>query len=548
MSNSSIKDKGPSPSRRTFVKSAGVALASAAAFGLASCAPKSSSAGSESAAKGADTAWDEEYDVVVIGAGVAGMASAITVALEGSGKTCLLAEKGDTGPNGNSPYCKGTIVWAQDSEAFYQYMKEMAGEHTTTPDDVLKAYAEGAVENYSWIFDTLGGVKEEASIIDPVAPGELGNTPEWPELEHCYSLGKFTIGVAKDVKIEGAKHITELLKSAVDEHSDIITYRVGAALTELIQDQESKRVLGAVIGKKNIKANLGVIMCTGGFESDPTMMENFIGQGAARPAAGISNTGDGHRACMKIGADFWHMDHCAGFWMSGRDLANTKYTNNQIISPTPKQYGITVAVNGRRYYMDWDSYSNKSDGIAWNSDPSINVGSRHGHMQIGGEWPHLNQPSKAWFIFDQDGLEAGAVPESSDPVADKYVYKADTIAELAALTGMPADELTTTVDQWNECCEKGNDIFFHRPAKYMEPVAKAPFYAQMCIPAFLNTDGGPVRSSKGEIMDPDGNPIPGLYSSGEFGSIWSGVYQGGGNVAECMIFGRISARSALNEA
>lgn len=351
-----------------------MALASAAALGLASCAPKNaSSASSASTANGANTKWDETYDVIVVGAGIAGQAAAITVALEGSGKKCLLAEKGDAGPNGNSPYCKGTIVWAKDKDAFFQYMKEMAGERTTTPDDVLMAYAEGAVENYSWIFDKLGGVKEEAEIINPVEPGSLENTPEWPELEHCWSLGKFTIGKAKNVEIKGAKHITKLLSSTIDAHSDAITYRTGAPLTELIQDPSTKRVLGAVIGKKNIKANLGVIMCTGGFESDATMMENYIGEGGAHPAAGVLNTGDGHRACMKIGADFWHMEHCAGFWMAGRDLSDTKFTNNQIISPCPKQFGITVGVNGRRYYMDWDGYSNKSGSIPWKGDMSLFV-------------------------------------------------------------------------------------------------------------------------------------------------------------------------------
>ena len=79
-------------------------------------------------------------------------------------------------------------------------------------------------------------------------------------------------------------------------------------------------------------------------------------------------------------------------------------------------------------------------------------------------------------------------------------------------------------------------------------MATPPFYAQLCCPSFLNTDGGPVRSAQGEILDPDGKPIPGLYSAGEFGSVWSGVYQGGGNIAECLIFGRISARSAIANA
>ena len=138
------------------------------------------------------------------------------------------------------------------------------------------------------------------------------------------------------------------------------------------------------------------------------------------------------------------MEHVAGFWMAGRDLANTKFTNNQIISPCPKQFGITVGANGRRYYMDWDGYSNKSD-IAYRDNVSLAVGSRHGHMQIGGEWPHLAQPSKAWFVFDQQGLEAGAIPASttSDPVADKLAYSASSIEELANQMGVPASELKT---------------------------------------------------------------------------------------------------------
>ncbi len=539
-----------SQSRRTFLKTASVALAGVAGLGIAGCAPKGTSGGNETGtAAGTDAKWDEEFDVVVIGAGCAGQAAAITVALEGNGATCLLAEKG-TMPGGNSPYCKGTIVYAEDEDAFDQYMLEMRGEEGTTPDDVIAAYAKGAVENYPWVFETLGASLEEASIVAPSTMDDpLATAPEWPEFEHCYALGKLTVAGNKDIEIKGDTHITKLLDRVISDHADVIEYRTDAPMSELIQDPSTKRILGAVIDGKNVKANRGVIMCTGGFEANPVMRQDFIGQGGAEPAINKLNTGDGHKACMKVGADFWHMEHVAGFWMAGRDLENTKFTNNQIISPCPKQFGITVGVNGRRYYMDWDGYSNKSD-IEYMDDPSLAVGSRHGHMQIGGEWPHLAQPRRAWFVFDQAGLEAGAIPAetTSDPVADNLAYAADTIEELAAQMNVPADELKTTVDQWNECCANGKDIFFHRPASTLTPVATPPFYAQLCIPSFLNTDGGPVRNAQGEILDPDGNPIPGLYSAGEFGSIWSGVYQGGGNVAECLIFGRISARSALANA
>ena len=338
-----------SQSRRTFLKTASVALAGVAGLGIAGCAPKGTSGGNETGtAAGTDTKWDEEFDVVVIGAGCAGQAAAITVALEGNGATCLLAEKG-TMPGGNSPYCKGTIVYAEDEDAFNQYMLEMRGEEGTTPDDVIAAYAKGAVENYPWVFETLGASLEEASIVAPSTMDDpLATAPEWPEFEHCYALGKLTVAGNKDIEIKGDTHITKLLDRVISDHADVIEYRTDAPMSELIQDPSTKRILGAVIDGKNVKANRGVIMCTGGFEANPVMRQDFIGQGGAEPAINKLNTGDGHKACMKVGADFWHMEHVAGFWMAGRDLENTKFTNNQIISPCPKQFGITVGVNGRR--------------------------------------------------------------------------------------------------------------------------------------------------------------------------------------------------------
>lgn len=79
----------------------------------------------------------------------------------------------------------------------------------------------------------------------------------------------------------------------------------------------------------------------------------------------------------------------------------------------------------------------------------------------------------------------------------------------------------------------------------MTKIITPPFYAQRCNPAMLNTDGGPKRNANGQILDVKVNPIEGLYSAGEFGSVWGYLYQGDGNVGEAMAFGRISARSAM---
>jgi predicted oxidoreductase len=81
----------------------------------------------------------------------------------------------------------------------------------------------------------------------------------------------------------------------------------------------------------------------------------------------------------------------------------------------------------------------------------------------------------------------------------------------------------------------------------LEPIAEGPFYAVALSPSMLNTQGGPRRNEKGQIVLPNGKPIPRLYSAGELGSIYSHLYQGTGNIGECLAFGRVSGRYAAAE-
>jgi len=78
----------------------------------------------------------------------------------------------------------------------------------------------------------------------------------------------------------------------------------------------------------------------------------------------------------------------------------------------------------------------------------------------------------------------------------------------------------------------------------MQPLEEGPYYAFKLVQLVLNTQGGPYRDENGQILDNDGVPIPHLYSAGEFGAIYTSLYQGGGNVGECLAYGRISGRSA----
>ena len=80
----------------------------------------------------------------------------------------------------------------------------------------------------------------------------------------------------------------------------------------------------------------------------------------------------------------------------------------------------------------------------------------------------------------------------------------------------------------------------------LAPIVEKPFYAVELSPSMLNTQGGPRRNEKGQIVRPDGTPIPRLYSAGELGSIYSYLY-GTGNIGECLAFGRVSGRNAAAE-
>ena len=74
-----------------------------------------------------------------------------------------------------------------------------------------------------------------------------------------------------------------------------------------------------------------------------------------------------------------------------------------------------------------------------------------------------------------------------------------------------------------------------------------PYYAMALTPAFVNTQGGPRRDENAQIIGANGHPIGRLYSAGELGSIYSFLYQGGGNIGECFAFGRIAGRNAAGE-
>ena len=292
-------------------------------------------------------------------------------------------------------------------------------------------------------------------------------------------------------------------------------------------------------------------MTCGGYENNPEMIRDYNGVEEIAPFGTPYNTGDGIKMALKVGADLWHMSAQSGMWASFKlpNADNGLITFPVVAKEAGKPVGgyIFVDQDGNRYYDE--------------SAPA-----HHGYMHLNSVWRPTPVPVPAFLIMDEKTRMAGSPfnfnrvmgwagmvkkitisKDNSDEIAKGWFLKADTIAELAAKINIKAESLQKTVDKWNESCEKGSDVEFGRNVKTLGQIKQGPFYAMRLTLGILNTQGGPRRNTKAQIVDPDGMPIPRLYSAGELGSMYSYLYNGGGNLGECLAFGRIAGRNAAAE-
>ena len=125
--------------------------------------------------------------------------------------------------------------------------------------------------------------------------------------------------------------------------------------------------------------------------------------------------------------------------------------------------------------------------------------------------------------------------------------RANTITDLATALNRDPTALSNTVTQYNGYASSGVDAQFGRTKATMAAIQTPPFYAVPLVYTFYNTQGGAKRNTKAQVVDLNDNPIKRLYSAGEFGSIYSWCYNGGGNMGETVAFGSIAGQYASQE-
>ncbi len=470
----------------------------------------------------ADTiAWDAEYDVVVLGIGFSGMVSAMEAA--DAGATVLLAEKAPDGPaGGNSRVCGQIFAYGKgDVEGTKTYFNShMTGR--SVPDDVFDVMCNG----YAYLADTLsdkfgfdrdGFVDWEGSIIGWIAP-------EYPELPGSESVTACTIHMGAN-----DSYLYQSMRARLaDNYIDKIDVWFESPGKELIQDPISKTIIGVVIERngetRNVRALNGVCVCTGGFECDSKMLQDFTGEINFPFVGGAYNEGDGIKMCQKAGARLWHMETWEGGDLSYYVEPGTAC--HTLLDTTYNGAGIMVGDGGTRFINE-------------------TLNPRHGHYPAGNNvWLNMFYPEHMYVVFDKTQMAAVEEAGGIDPDFIDTLTECATIAEAAEVIGCEEADLQQTIDDFNTYVDMGRDYAFGRDISTMRTFDGEAYYVLPFRQAILNTQGGPERNAEGQILDQDGDPIPNLYSAGEMGEFFACKYQAGGNVGACFIMGQIAGANA----
>ncbi len=470
---------------------------------LAACAGAAAAAGTQTAMAAVKPRKKSPYDVVILGAGTAGLVCAIEA--HDQGLKPVVLEKMDYAA-GNSLYASGGVAafgTAQQKaegrnetrEAFEADMMKVS--QNRADPALVKAYCDHIGEDFDWLVKNIG-----------VKFGKIGKKP-WPLLYRMHN-------VAGDGLTGGARLVRYLLAACAKRKIPVV-YNTKAL--ELITD-DAFRVVGVKTvtdaGKKDWYANDGVVIATGGFSASRELLCRYMGGSLSRLILRGSPyvTGENITLTQPLGAKLVHMDqfHC------GPIVEETHANPNFVIDAGQ---GIDVNVKGERFMDEVFTYTQKSMATATRTPENL-----------------------AYHIIDAHWAKSEGAAKKFIGMKTK-VFVANTIEELAQKMGADPKVLGASVAQYNKAFKEGKLGEMNPPCSLKEPqpLDKAPFYAFPFQGGITATFGGPKINERAQVMTNEDRPIQGLYAAGNAaGGLFFGNYIGGSQLGGATVFGRIAAR------
>lgn len=497
-------------SRRGFIAGAAAGAGTLALGALAGCAPSETRKAEFFVAGQAGYPWEkplepitdfvaeETYDIVVVGAGVAGCAAAQSAAE--SGAKVLLVEK-----------FEGVTAHGQDNAALgsklqvekgYDYDK---GEAARLVYDWSQSQAnwyliKTFVENSADVMNHYIDMAQEYGL-QVVLNDKMTARSDWDNLEERFRQLKFTahnfINPEKEEQFPEINLVTMLCQSAQDLGAKVMFKTKAEQLVK-----EEGRVVGLVVsddeGYKRMNADKGVILATGGICWNPDMVHAWCP--LAEKADVISYfpeggaTGDGIVMGMQIGAA---RSRCY---------------------PAPLIHPVQLSIMGPGFDTSWLYVNN--DGMRFCCEvayePTVTNARMNSVKDVtwaiwDSHYPeHVQRQepvkSQSWMEGLEESVEAA--------VENEEFIKAETLDELAKKIGVPVDNLRASVARYNRMCEMGKDEDFGVPERFLSSVVDGPFYACRINAWVLAIPYGLHVNTESQVCDDDDDPIEGLYAVG----------------------------------
>ncbi|WP_289077586.1 flavocytochrome c [uncultured Parasutterella sp.] len=496
----------------------------------------------------------ENADVVIVGAGGAGLSAAVTAAMAGK-KVVLLEKNGFAGGNTSvSGGCFNVANVNQDNikmtEGQMKIVEGILAEKPLNPlhqeliNKLKKQWNEYTASGSNKLFDSpelhalqtwkSGDRKANLELVytltqnvKPMMKELEGIGFEWrPNANQFVGALWPRSNRAANFK-SGVGYVDTFLQYIKDKNLPVQLLLSTKANDLIIKDG---RVAGVMAQAKNgtkyvLNAADGVILTTGGFGANVKMRNEYDelwGKklGETTPTTNLpSATGDGISLAKKAGAGLTQMGWIQLFPAGDPTTGATSFKLGE-------NSCIYVNKNGKRYVNE----SERRDVLA-----KANL------AQEGGVFYVISSAKRA--LVDKDGRNAYGV-KVADILKSGKSYKADTLEELAQKAGINGKNLVETVKRWNEFCKKGTGDEMGRPTCMDDHRLDegGPYYATLMTPSVHHTMGGVTINKKAQVLNEAGNVIPGLYAAGEVTGGIHGTNRVGCNaVPDALVFGRIAA-------
>jgi fumarate reductase flavoprotein subunit len=488
----------------------------------------------------------KSFDVVVVGAGLAGYCAALEAAAHGA--TVLLVER-ESKVGGSSVLSGGSFAFAgtaaqkaagiEDSSSKLAEDMLKVGAHANDPE-LVGVYASNQLQAYEWLVEhgvqfgpIIAGSGQSVPRLHPANPREVVRL-----------LGEKAAGQPR-IQLMLSARVVRLLRDRDGEHEGGGDGQregdrgSGGGRNGRAEGDGAGAGRGGGAGRVSrvrierdgasfeVAVERGVVLTTGGFSRNESMLEQFVpAQAAAKRVGGAGSQGDGLKLAWELGAGVRDMGYIKGTFGNHPAAHSEQHTAMLAI------YKGAIAVNklGRRFANESISYKLLGDAC-------------------------LQQPGAVGYQILDQGIMDQAVPQAPmfnfpKRLEEGLLLKADTLAELARKIDVDPAALQATVEEYNRGVASGEDAFGRTGIVQgygdLVPIERAPFYAYPSTSAIIATYCGLTVAPTMQVLNVFGEPIAGLYAAGEVtGGFHGKAFMTGTSLGKNVICGRLAGANCV---